>query len=215
MFDSHISSANLAVAYTAYLIGVASPGPSNLAIMATAMAHGRKHAIALAAGVISGSLLWGVVAAFGLAALMRSYSATLIIIKAVGGIYLLWLSWKAAKTAYAATSVGVASIAAQQESCRRAYLRGAALHLTNPKAIFVWLSIVSLALPPYARTIDALTVVGGCGAIGSMVFCTYAIAFSAPAVRRRYHAIHRWFNATLSCVFAYAGIRMLLASHSR
>jgi threonine/homoserine/homoserine lactone efflux protein len=213
MLDSHIFSANLAVAYTAYLIGVASPGPSNLAIMGTAMAHGRKHAIALAGGVISGSLLWGVLAAFGLASLMRSYSAALILIKVVGGGYLLWLSWTAAKAAYSAKPFEATAAAA--EGYRRTFVRGAAMHITNPKAIFVWLSIVSLALPQNSRASDAMTVVAGCGLIGALVFSTYAIAFSTQGVRRAYKAIHKWFNATLSCVFAYAGIRMLLSGQSR
>jgi threonine efflux protein len=208
-------STNLAIAYTAYLLGVASPGPSNLAIMGTAMAHGRKPAMALAAGVISGSLIWGIFAAFGLASLMRGYSAALIVMKVIGGAYLLWLSWKSAKKAYSAAPADIESVASQPESCRRTYVKGAALHLTNPKAIFVWLSIVSLALPANARASDALTVVGGCGLIGATVFVTYAIAFSVPAVRRGYQAVHRWFNAALCCVFAYAGVRMLVSSQAR
>lgn len=102
MFDSPIVSANLVLACTAYLIGVASPGPSNLAIMGTAMGNGRKQALALAGGVICGSLLWGTLAAFGLASLLRSYSQALVFIKIAGGLYLLWLAWKAARAASSA-----------------------------------------------------------------------------------------------------------------
>jgi threonine/homoserine/homoserine lactone efflux protein len=215
MLDSHMFSANFAVACSAYFIGVASPGPSNLAIMGTAMAHGRKRALALAAGVISGSLLWGILAAFGLASLMRSYSAALIVIKVVGGVYLLWLSWKAARTACSTKPFDARATAPEAEGYRRSFVRGAAMHITNPKAIFVWLSMVSLALPPSAGTGDAMIVVASCGMIGAVVFGTYAIAFSTLTVRRAYHAIHRWFNATLACVFAYAGFRMLLSNQSR
>lgn len=215
MPDFQLLSANAAIAYTAYSIGAASPGPSILAIMATAMAHGRAHAIALAAGVISGSLLWGVLAAFGLSSLMRSYSAALIVMKIVGGIYLLWLSWKAARAAYSGKPHGAESGTPQQQSYGRTYARGAAMHVTNPKAILVWLSIVSLALPQDASAFDALAVVAGCGALGTLIFGGYAVAFSVPAVRRTYQAIHRPFNAALSGVFAYAGIRMLLSNQSR
>ena len=215
MLDPHTFSANLALAYFAYLIGVASPGPSNLAIMGTAMAHGRKHALALTAGVVCGSLLWGTLAAFGMASLMRSYSSTLVIVKVLGGAYLLWLAWKAAKTAYLAKPFDDNPTTTEAHSYRRSFAKGATLHITNPKAIFVWLSIVSLALPQNARTSDAMVVVAGCGLIGAAVFTTYAIAFSTLAVRRAYQAIHRWFNATLSCVFAYAGIRLLLSHQSR
>ena len=52
-------SPGLTIALTAYAIGVASPGPSNMAIMATAMSQGRQYALALAAGVVCGSVAWG------------------------------------------------------------------------------------------------------------------------------------------------------------
>nr|WP_244563668.1 hypothetical protein [Ensifer aridi] len=45
----------LLVAWTAYIIAVASPGPAVLAIIATSIAQGRKAGLALAFGVLSGS----------------------------------------------------------------------------------------------------------------------------------------------------------------
>jgi threonine efflux protein len=215
MLDSPLVSANLAVAFSAYLVGVASPGPSNLAIMGTAMAHGRRRALVFAAGVISGSLMWGILAAFGLASLMRAYSGALVVMKMLGGAYLLWLAWKAAKAACATTAAAARATEINPDSYLRTYARGAAMHITNPKAIFVWLSIVSFALPAQSHTDDALAVVTGCGSIGACVFTAYALAFSVPAVRRAYQRVQRWFNATLSCVFAYAGIRMLLSNQAR
>lgn len=98
---------------------------------------------------------------------------------------------------------------------RAMFARGAALHLTNPKAIFVWLSLVSLALPGGTTVRDALTVVAACAGIGTAVFGGYALAFSTPAARRVYRAAHRWLNASLACVFAWAGARLLLSNPSR
>ena len=46
-----ILPAGLAVAYTLYAAGTASPGPSTMTIMSTAMHAGRRPALALAAGV--------------------------------------------------------------------------------------------------------------------------------------------------------------------
>ena len=80
------------LAYTAFAIGVASPGPSVLAIMGTAMAQGRARALALTSGIVCGSLCRGVCAAFGLAALMERWSGALAIVKVAGGLYLLWMA---------------------------------------------------------------------------------------------------------------------------
>ena len=218
-------SPNLALAYAAYLVGVASPGPSVLAVMGTAMAQGRARALALAAGVVAGSQVWGLAAAFGLAAVMQRYSDALLVVKAIGGIYLLWLAWQAARKAMrrggALAASAVSSTAPGQVAggATRGYAhtcaRGAALHLTNPKAIVVWLSFVSLALPPGAGQLAALAVVGRCGLISASVFGAYALAFSTGAARRGYHAAERPINALLAGVFGLAGLRMLLAIRSR
>lgn len=203
----------LLVALTAYTVGVASPGPSNMAIMAAAMSQGRRHAMALAAGVVCGSLAWGLAAALGLSALMRTYSWTLVALKLLGGVYLLYLSIKAARAALAAQPP-VLTARDGGAPLWRSFTGGLGMHLTNPKAIFVWLSIVALALPDGAGRDHALHVVGSCGVMGAVVFFGYALAFSTATARAVYARMHRWFNATLSVVFALAGIRLLLSRHA-
>jgi threonine/homoserine/homoserine lactone efflux protein len=197
----------------AYAVGVASPGPSNLAIMATAMGQGRTHALALAGGVVCGSVIWGIAAAIGLSALMHAYSWSLLVLKVLGGGYMLWLAWKAARTAIAPTSRALAA-PPSAASTRQAWLRGMAMHLTNPKAIFVWLSIVALALPPDAGPMLGLQVVAACAVIGAAIFLGYALAFSSAVARRAYARAHRGLNATLALVFASAGVRLLVSRSS-
>src|SRR5690348_14073527 len=70
-------SANLLIAYSAYFVGTASPGPSNLAIMSIASNSGRRAAFAFAAGVMSGSFFWAMLAALGLSAALTAYSGFL------------------------------------------------------------------------------------------------------------------------------------------
>ena len=208
-------NANLVLGYTAFVIGVASPGPSVLAVMGTAMAQGRTRALALAAGIVSGSLCWGLSAAFGLGALMQRWSAALMIVKAIGGLYLLWMAWQAARKAVRGITLDKTLQAGADEAYARTYARGAALHLTNPKAIVVWLSVVSLALPQGSGQADALAFVTSCAGLSATIFCCYALAFSTGAARRGYRAAERWVNALLAGVFAYAGVRMLLSSQAR
>lgn len=209
MFDAIHVSANLLLAYSAYAVGTASPGPSNLAIMAVAMNAGRKPALVLALGVVSGSVFWGLLAAFGLSAVLATYSSALIAMKILGGLYLLWLAAKSARSAMSSDSVLTSAHSSTQTSYVRIYMRGAAMHLTNPKAIFVWLSIVSLALPAAAQARDALLIVLGCAVLGLLVFCGYALAFSTPLARRVYLYLRRWFEGSLAVLFGYAGIRLL------
>jgi len=200
------------LAYLTFLIGVASPGPSVLAVMGMAMAQGRRRALALAAGVVSGSLFWGLCAALGLAALMQRYAAALMLVKAIGGLYLLWMAWQAARKALRGTRADAGLEAGPTPGYRHLYLRGAAMHLTNPKAVVVWLSVVSLAMPAGAAASDALAFIASCVPLSAAIFTCYALAFSTSPARRAYRAGERGINAVLAGMFGYAGLRMLLST---
>lgn len=93
-------SANLLLAYLAYFVGTASPGPSNLAIMSIVSHSGRRAAFAFAAGVMSGSFFWVMLAALGLSAILVAYSRFLLAVKIAGGLYLLWLACKSGRAAW-------------------------------------------------------------------------------------------------------------------
>lgn len=209
MIEGSFLTANLVLAYSAYALGTASPGPSNLSVMATAMHSGRRPAVIFSMGVVSGSTVWGLLAAFGLSTILAQYSQALIAMKILGGIYLLWLAFKSAKSALKPNALLIEPGTELQRSVMGLYLQGAAMHLTNPKAIFVWLSIVALALPTSAHLSDALLIVAGCIPIGLAVFCSYALIFSTMPARRAYLRTRRWFDGSLAVLFGYAGIRML------
>ncbi len=83
------------------------------------------------------------------------------------------------------------------------------LHLTNPKAILVWLSIVSLAVPATGGASHTAPVVLGCMVIGVLVFSSYAVLFSTATARRVYGSIRRWLDGSLAVVFSVAGIKLL------
>ncbi|MFL9941201.1 LysE family translocator [Paraburkholderia graminis] len=200
-------TADVLIAYSAYFVGTASPGPSNLAIMSLAMSAGRRSALTFALGVVSGSFFWALLASLGLSALLATYSECLVAIKIAGGVYLLWLGFKSARSALAPAALP-AGDARQNEPLKRLYLRGLLLHLTNPKAILVWMSIVSLAMSP-ASGAHTAPVVLGCMAIGVSVFSSYALLFSTASARRVYLAIRRWLDGSLAIMFGIAGFKLL------
>ena len=208
MTASTFLSTNVLLAYTAYFVGTASPGPSNLAIMSLAMGSGRKPAFAFALGVMSGSFSWALLATLGLSAILATYSQLLVAVRIAGGLYLLWLAWKSARSALTPHKPMTGVIRAPEPS-RKLYVRGLLLHLTNPKAILVWLSIVSLAVPATDGASHAAPVVLGCMVIGVCVFSSYAVLFSTATARRVYGSIRRWLDGSLAVVFSVAGVKLL------
>jgi threonine/homoserine/homoserine lactone efflux protein len=201
-----VVSANLLLAYMAYFVGTASPGPSNLAIMSIAANHGRKAALAFAFGVISGSMFWATVAAVGISAALIAYSHFIVLIKMFGGAYLLWLAFKSGRAALASKAAPTTR-SGRTENLKRLYLRGALLHLTNPKAVLVWVSIVALSSNGAGAGYGA--VIPGCAVIGCIVFSSYALVFSMDSARRFYTRTRRALEGCLAVVFGVAGIRLL------
>src|SRR3569833_1015091 len=89
----------LAVAWKAYFVAVISPGPAVVALINTSMTKGRAAGMAFATGIMTGSVCWACLSAIGLAALIAAYAELLIVIKIAGGLYLLYLAWRAFRSA--------------------------------------------------------------------------------------------------------------------
>lgn len=64
--------------------------------MDVAMQDGRRSAHCLAADGVSESLCWGSLAATGISAMLAKYAQALVIMKTLGGAYLLYFGLKAA-----------------------------------------------------------------------------------------------------------------------
>ena len=108
-------------------------------------------------------MCWATVAALGVSAALLAWSKLLVAIKLFGGLYLLWLAFKSGRTAWSGKAAASTNAAGEQR-LSRFYVRGAMLHLTNPKAILVWVSIVALSSNGAGASHGA--VVPGCIVIG-------------------------------------------------
>lgn len=197
-------------AYTIYLVAVISPGPAVLAIISASIAGGRRTGLTLAAGVFAGSFTWAFAAAIGLAAVLQTYAHLLQILKIAGGLYLLYLGYKALRSALRKQDMGGAQAAALgAKSGRQIFLRGYAIHLTNPKAIFAWVAIISVGLPANASADAVAIVVSGCLLTGMIVFSSYALLFSTSRALAAYTAARRWIDGAMAALFCAAGMKLL------
>ncbi len=203
-------SALLAV-YAVYFMAVASPGPSTLMIMGVSMGQGRRAGLILAAGVWSGSLCWAVLTATGLSALLASYAQLLTAIKIIGGCYLFYLAWRSARSALRPVTAAEidAAMPTQPMPALALYRRGLLMHLSNPKAILAWLSMMSIGLQPGqpAGTLAAIAL--GCAVIGATVFISYALVFSTGPAIRAYRRTRRGVDIVLAGFFGLAAVKTL------
>jgi threonine efflux protein len=202
----------LLLVYAAYVIAAGSPGPSNMQIMGVAMNNGRRAALVLAAGVVSGSIFWGMMAATGISAILNRYAEALVVLKIFGGLYLLYLAFKAGRAALAPDDQAVRTTSADAALSGSAlYRRGLLMHLTNPKSVLAWIALVTLGLGSESSWHTLAAILGGCAALSVTIFCGYAIIFSTAPMVRIYRRARRWIEGILSVFFGVAGLRLLLS----
>lgn len=169
------------------------------------MSAGTGPALRLAAGVLTGSIIWSVTAAAGLAALMHGYAPIVEAIRYAGAAYLFWLAYKMGRAALNAQAANGETIKA------RHYVRGLLLHLTNPKAIFFFGALYAVMLQPGQSVVSLAIVVLAVGLQSAIVFLGYALLFSRPGPMAVYKSSARWIDGLSAVVFAGFGAKLLTA----
>jgi threonine efflux protein len=199
---------NLPLILLAALFASSSPGPATLALAGTSMASGRKSGLALASGITTGSLTWSVAAALGLGAVMLANAWVLEVIRYFGAVYLMFLAYKAARSALSRKDIATKSFSGGMQAL---YFKGLALHLTNPKAILFFGSLFSLGVPPGTSAQELVLVIAAVGLQSFLVFHGYALLFSSQSMTALYLKLRRWFEAVFAIGFGAAGFMTLAA----
>ncbi|MEO9903322.1 LysE family translocator [Nisaea sp.] len=197
------------LAYTAFLLAIASPGPNILAVIGTSMSVGRASGIALALGVASGSFTWALLTVFGLSAILAAYASALLVIKIFGGTYLLWLAYKSFKSAASSHDIEAKELSGERHRPLGYFKRGYIIQMTNPKAALAWIAIISIGLQDGAPLSVGIAIVVGTFVMSIAIHVLYALAFSTPVMVRIYSRSRRVIQGVLGTFFALAGLRLL------
>ena len=197
------------LAYSAFLLTILSPGPNNLAVIGASMSAGRPSGIALAFGISTGSFTWAMMTVLGLSALLASHAGALMAIKITGGCYLLWLAYRSFRSAASPDDNPAVAVSDPSRTLVGYYLRGVLIQMTNPKAAFTWIAIISLGLQANGDPSVSFAIVAGTTLIAVTVHCAYAFAFSTASVVRAYRTVRRYVQGALGVFFAFAGLKLL------
>ncbi|MEM9631828.1 MAG: LysE family translocator [Pseudomonadota bacterium] len=196
--------ASLLLAIGIFSVGFISIGPNILAIIGTSMERGRKSGVELALGVGIGSGIWASLTVAGLTALIAAYAHAITILKILGALYLVWLAFKAFRSA-ATPDAGVAASAAKGN---RLLLQGLTIQMTNPKAALHWIAIVGVGLGPNSPIWVGLTLIVSCTLMSVLGHLAYAVTFSTQPVVEFYRRSRRWIEAGLGVFFSFAAYKL-------
>lgn len=199
----------LATTALAFFVIAASPGPATLSNAAVAMRDGRQAGLVHGAGLSIGLAFWGVVAASGMGALMQGSSDLLMLLKMLGGLYLLWLAFDSGRTVWQRPT------ATAQQHDQRWFVAGLLLNLSNPKAVFAWMSALAVGLDANdnAAVVAVATVL--CTVVGWISYVLYTLLFSIDGVMRAYRRFSRLVNGLVAGLFAAAGLALIRSAFSR
>jgi len=196
----------LLIAVSAFLV-TASPGPATLAIVGASMSQGRCSGLFLAGGVLTGSLLWSTLAAFGLAAILYAHVWLFEILRYCGATYLLYLAIKSLVVICRRPQLNLPR--QQAVTLIDNYFRGLLIHLTNPKPIVFFGSLYSIGVPLMAQPIQLLSVILLVQMVCLFTFLGYAVLFSNSLVRSIYLKSKLVFEGICVLCFGAASLKLL------
>ena len=199
---------SLGTVAAAFFVAAASPGPATIAVATVSMSAGRASGLRFGAGLSLGLAFWGLVAATGLGAALQASSHALAILKVLGGAYLLWLAYGAARSA---TRPGP-NVEAPRGS---GFMRGLFLNLSNPKAVLAWMATLALGLGSGSGVWQVVAATSLCMALGFAIYAGYAFVFSTPGAMGVYGKVRRWIDGAVAGLFALAGLGLIRSAFAR
>lgn len=188
----------------AFFIVAVSPGPATLSNATIAMSHGRKASLVYGAGLSSGLIFWGIVAATGMGAVLQGSLYLLMTLKVLGGIYLLWLAYQSGRSAL--QSNPKTAIVAEE---KRWFIRGLLLNMSNPKSVVAWMAALSVGLNVDADTSAIVVATIVCIVVGFLTNALYSIMFSIKGMMIWYQRFRQKIDGIVAVLFAMAGFGLI------
>jgi len=127
----------------------------------------------------------------------------------LGAAYLSWLAFKAGRFAWLGNRLS--SNPLPQVTSARAYAKGLALHLTNPKAVLFFGALYAIVIPAGTAPSGLIPVILAVGIQSLIMFHSYALIFSSAPMTAAYSRAKRGFEAFLALAFGAIAFKVLTA----
>ena len=188
--------------YLVAAIGLSlSPGPNGLLALTHGVLHGRRRALYTIFGGAVGFVVVIALSMFGIGALLKASTQALIVMKWLGGAYLVWLGIQV----WRAPPVGSALHGdARPRSGRSLFQQGALSALTNPKALLFFAAFLPQFIDPARSLWLQFLVMAGTFAAVEIV-TEWLIASMAHRVRPWLQRVGRRFNQVCGGIFVLIG----------
>ena len=130
---------------------IGTPGPANMAMLATGAAHGFRAALPFMFGVLFGKqlIIWPI--GFGLMQLAVSLPILFTVLKYASAAYIIWLAWRVANL----------RLKSDSKSKVPGFFAGLAVHPLNPKAWALITASFTNFVSPEANALHSTAMIAG------------------------------------------------------
>ncbi|MBL4679934.1 MAG: LysE family translocator [Pseudomonadales bacterium] len=165
---------------TAALIMNISPGPSNLYVMARAIAQGTSGGAVAAAGLAAGSLFHVVATVFGLSAIFQHSPTLYLLVKIIGAAYLIYLGISYWRSSSEQTKTEIIDAKDLKDVFRESVI----VEVTNPKTALFFIAFLPQFVDPSMGSVTQQLAIFGIIVTLSALPCDLLVAFSANRVAK-------------------------------
>lgn len=210
-----VSAATLVGFAAVCLAMVLTPGPNMAYLVSRTICQGRAAGLISLSGVIVGFVVYVLLAAFGITALLFAVPLAYDALRLAGACYLGWMAWKSLKPG-GASPFQVRNLPV--DSRRRLFSMGLLTALLNPKIAALYLSLLPQFIAPANGNVLGQTILLGATHIAVSFTVNTLIVFTASAVsaflagRPLWALVQRWLMGT---VLAGLAVRMAIDTSRR
>lgn len=178
----------------------ATPGPNMIYLISRSLSQGPRAGLISLIGVGIGFIIYMLLAAFGITAIMVAVPYAYDALRLAGAGYLLYLAWQALKPG-GRSPFQVREL--PQDSPRKLVLMGLMTNLLNPKAAMLYLALLPQFIDPTRGSVLMQSVVLGSMQIAISMAMNGIIAVTAGSISAflarspRWLLVQRWFMGTV------------------
>lgn len=208
MIDEHLLMLFLVTTFVVVL----SPGPAVIAVVREALSGGFKQAFGAILGIAVANVVYFILSATGIAALIIASSLLFMIIKWLGVLYLLYLGSMAIFSKNG--PLFLSKKENRSHNVRKAFLRGFYLELANPKALLYFSALlpqfINITEPIFPQlTLYCLITF----ALDLICYSLYAYLASRSTIFSERPLVTKVVNRMAGSLLIFAGLKMAVIEH--
>jgi threonine/homoserine/homoserine lactone efflux protein len=182
-----------------------TPGPNSLLVLTHGALHGHRKTLFTVGGGALGFVALIGLSMMGIGALLKASVHALLVLKLVGGAYLVWLGWQL----WRAPAIHLRPDAARQTAVRgrEMFRQGLLTAVSNPKALLFYGAFLPQFIDP-ARDLLTQFIVMATVFVAVEVLVEYLLALLAHRIRPWLERAGKNFNRVCGGMFAAMGVAL-------